>query len=104
MNYFAEFRSLLHKLDVAAGSKDRVEAACFKRTLFKLEMLTYQASFVHEARQPSSSSIDWMAAADSLKAVRRTGSAAAGAESILALQRRLHAFAAELDRAEYTFV
>jgi hypothetical protein len=103
MNYFAEFRSLLHKLDVSAGSKDRVEAAHFDRALFKLEMLTYQASFVQEARQPSGSWIAWMVVADALKVIRRTGSAAAEAESIPALQRRLHAFAAELDRAEHTF-
>jgi hypothetical protein len=103
MNYFADFRSLLNKLDASASSKDRVGAAYFNRTLFKLEMLTYQASFVQETRQPSNSSIDWMVVADALRVIRKTGSAAAGAESILALQRRLHAFAAELDRAEYTF-
>jgi hypothetical protein len=103
MNYVAEFRSLLHKLDVSAGSKDRVEAAHFDHALFKLEMLTYQASFAQETRQPNNSSIDWTVVANALRVARKTSSAAAGAENIPALQRRLHAFAAELDRAEHTF-
>jgi hypothetical protein len=98
MDYLTEFRSLLRKLDVSASSKDRVEAALFDRTLFRLEMLTYQASFVQETQQPGSSSIDWMVLADALKIVRRTGNTAAGAENILVLQRRLHALADELDR------
>jgi hypothetical protein len=98
MDYPAEFRSLLRKLDLSARSKDRAEAARFDRTLFRLEMLTYQASFVQETQQPGSSSIDWMVVADALKIARRTGSTAAGAESIPALQRRLHALANALDR------
>jgi hypothetical protein len=38
MDYPAEFRSLLRKLDLSARSKDRAEAARFDRTLFRLEM------------------------------------------------------------------
>ena len=81
-----------------------MEAAQFDHALFKLEMLTYQASFVQETRHPNNSPIDWTAIADALRVIRKTGRAAAEAENIPALQRRLRAFAAELDRAEHTFV